>query len=484
MPGNDDQRHNAQYPKKLRPRRRSGRSLLVIQRTLLAVADAVDGAGPVVGDEDRTILVLDDVVRTAEIALVALDPAGREHFLLGILAVRIGRDADDAATLVLVTVPGAVLGDQHRVLVLGREHASGIELHAERSHMGAELVGRRRKLRALVTHCEFRIRQIALVAIGIAEMLAHLVDHVELVGGQVVADPVAGVFREPVLAGARIDVAADRVANAKRIDFRVAGLGIDAADLRDAGRRNADIEGRSKRNVEPAILVDRDIFPAMRGVGRHVVIHHLAFAELVEIVLGIVVANELVDGDDVERAVLEGEAGGHVEALEDGLDLFLAVVVLDRIDVAETEGADEQRALVAPGYLPRCEHARSPDLDLETLRQGGLNLRDQLGKLGIRRTGRRPTRRCETLLLLGFVTEEPVIRRMRPEFLGTGFVFFQRPVLVRLLRIGSAHPRNNTYCCERKYRSMEYRFHRVTPSAARRLRALLLNVLRVEPWSG
>src|SRR6185437_9266517 len=155
--------------KEMRLRRRSSRSLLVVQLSLFAVADAIDRAGPVVGDEDRTILVQDDVGRTAEIALVTLDPAGSEHVLLDVLAVSIRGHADNAATLVLVAVPGAVFGDQDRVLVLGREHVAGIELHAERSHMRAELIGGRGKLRALVTHREFRIRQIALVAIGIAE---------------------------------------------------------------------------------------------------------------------------------------------------------------------------------------------------------------------------------------------------------------------------------------------------------------------------
>src|SRR6202023_2090589 len=118
----------------------------------------------------------------------------------------------------------------------------------------------------------------------------------------------------------------DAVANAEGIDFRVAGLGIDAADLRDAGRGDADVEGRTERNVEPAVLVSRD---------------------------------------NVERAILEGETGGHVQPLEDRLDLLLAAIVLDRIDVAEAEGADEQRALVAPGHLPRRQHVRGIDLDLE-----------------------------------------------------------------------------------------------------------------------
>src|SRR6202140_5495533 len=44
-------------------------------QTLLLVADAVDGAGPVVGNEDRTILGDNDIGRPAKIALVALNPA-------------------------------------------------------------------------------------------------------------------------------------------------------------------------------------------------------------------------------------------------------------------------------------------------------------------------------------------------------------------------------------------------------------------------
>src|SRR6266403_1341319 len=57
--------------------------------SLLLVADAVDGAGPVVGDEYRTILGENDIGRTAEIILVALKPARCEDFLLGVLAIGI-----------------------------------------------------------------------------------------------------------------------------------------------------------------------------------------------------------------------------------------------------------------------------------------------------------------------------------------------------------------------------------------------------------
>src|SRR5262249_10179330 len=126
----------------------SNRSLQWFPR-LLAVADAIDRTGPVVGDEDRAILGKDDVIGAAEIALVALDPAGGEDLRLRTLAVRPDDDALDPRALVLVPVPGAVLGDQDVVLVVRRELAAGIELHAERGDMGTEIDDRRRELRAL-----------------------------------------------------------------------------------------------------------------------------------------------------------------------------------------------------------------------------------------------------------------------------------------------------------------------------------------------
>src|ERR1700738_2308505 len=100
-------------------------------QALFLVADAIDRTGPVVGDEDRAILVEDDVGGTAEIALVAFEPAGSKDLLLGILAVRTDVDANDSRALILMPVPRAVFGDQDRVLVLGRELIAGIELHAE-----------------------------------------------------------------------------------------------------------------------------------------------------------------------------------------------------------------------------------------------------------------------------------------------------------------------------------------------------------------
>src|SRR3984957_1246122 len=198
---------------------------------LLAVADAIDRASPIVGNQNRAVLGQDDIVGPAEITLVAFEPTGCEYFLLGVLAVWADDDAHDARALVFMPVPGTVFGDQNVVLVVGGKLIAGVELHAEWCDVGAEIEHRWGEFRTFVTHRKFGIRSVALVAIGIAEMLADLRDHVELVARHVVADPVARVFGEPVFAGARIDVAAHAVADAKRHQFGIAGIGIDAADL-------------------------------------------------------------------------------------------------------------------------------------------------------------------------------------------------------------------------------------------------------------
>src|SRR3982074_3834531 len=172
------------FNKKLRPLVPEQPQPLIFQLLLLAVvvaavADAIDRAGPVVGNENRTVLGLDDIGRPAEIALVAFEPAGCEHVLLGVLAVGTDGDPHDPRTLIFMPVPRAVFGDQDRVLVLGGKLLAGIELHAERSHMRAEIEHRRCEFRTLVTHRELRSRQVALMAIGITKVLAYLRDHVE-----------------------------------------------------------------------------------------------------------------------------------------------------------------------------------------------------------------------------------------------------------------------------------------------------------------
>src|SRR5262249_55667504 len=159
-------------------------------------------------------------------------------------------------------------------------------------------------------------------------------DAIELVIRAIVAQPIARVFAEPVLTGARIDVAAHTVTDAERDDFREPVRRVDTPDLRGRGRRQALVAGRSNGHIEPAVLIERQIFPAMRNVGRQIVVDDLRLRHVVEIGFGIVVLVNLVDIGDVERAVSERDAGRYPHALDDGFDRLLAALVHYRVDDA------------------------------------------------------------------------------------------------------------------------------------------------------
>src|SRR6266567_48891 len=134
-PGTTSVFHYSVQNAKLRPLVPEQPQPPIAKALLLAVADAIDRTGPVVGHQQRAVLVQDDIGGTAEIALVAFEPAGGEDFLLGVLAVGVDDHALDPGALVLVPVPGAVFGDEDVVLVLRRKLIAGVELHAERRDM-------------------------------------------------------------------------------------------------------------------------------------------------------------------------------------------------------------------------------------------------------------------------------------------------------------------------------------------------------------
>src|SRR5688572_5311102 len=88
------------------------------RRRLLRVADAIDRAGIVVGDQQRAILHLLGVDGAAP-DLVALQPALGERLVLRHVAGT-QRHHRHAEADLLRAVPGAALGQEHPVLVLGR----------------------------------------------------------------------------------------------------------------------------------------------------------------------------------------------------------------------------------------------------------------------------------------------------------------------------------------------------------------------------
>ena len=201
---------------------------------------------------------------------------------------------------------------------------------------------------------------------------------VQRVGRLLVAQPVAAVVGEPELFGLGVPREADRVADAAGVDPQVATVGVHAVDG-GVDRRGrlviADVARRPDRHVEATVGSEGDELPAVRPVGRELVVDHHRLGRRLQVRLDVVVAQDAVDLGDVEVAVAERDAVRHVEAAverQHAVGLLVAVVVEHRVDVAEPAGADEERPVRTQRQLPRVRDVGRVDLDGEAVRQGQL----------------------------------------------------------------------------------------------------------------
>src|ERR1700722_18289196 len=137
---------------------------------LAIIPDAIDRTGLIIRDQERAIHRADRHIGRAAPVLVVLDPTPRERLLRSVLAIRIGLDAENSAPSVCELVPAPVLGEEDVVPVLRREAVPGIELHPEHPQVRSDVQNRRGELAALVAHGVFRIRNVTLVTVGIAEV--------------------------------------------------------------------------------------------------------------------------------------------------------------------------------------------------------------------------------------------------------------------------------------------------------------------------
>src|SRR5262249_17804645 len=236
-----------------------------------------------------------------------------------------------------------------RILILGRKHGPRVEPHSERRTMWTEQRGRLHEVITRLAPPELGIGKVALVTVGIAEVLPYLRRAVQLVVGQVLREPVALVVGEPQLAGLRMEVEAHRVAHATRHDLRTAAVEVDPADVRVLfGIGLADVAWRSDRHIELAVGADLDELPAMRDVAGQLIVARDRRGRAVELVLDVVVASDRLRGRDVERALVELDAVRQLELLRDRLHFARAALVHDRVDLAGAEErADEDGAAVA-----------------------------------------------------------------------------------------------------------------------------------------
>ena len=260
--------------------------------------------------------------------------------------------------------------DERLATIFRRERRAGVELDAQRCRMRTQQGDRLDELVAGMSPAKLRIREVALVAERITEIiLAGLGDAVELVVRDLLGQPIAGVFGEVKLLQRRMPVHADDLTNSPRHDLHVAAVELDAADLRVGGRRHADVAGRADVEVQPIVGPDRQIFPPVRLILRQIAVDDGGLRRVVEVVLDPVDLRYLRQLGDVERAVVQGDAIRPIKVLGDDLHLAFAVLLDNRIELVERAVADEDGALVAHTERARIGQSAGVDLGLEARRQ-------------------------------------------------------------------------------------------------------------------
>ena len=301
----------------------------------------------------------------------------------------------------LLSVPGAAPGDEGGVLVGGREHAARIEADAERAGVRAHGGGRHGDADAGSGPLDRPVCDALGMAVGeaVEGTLGVLAHAVQLILGPKVAHPVRTIVREPQLLGLRVPVETDRVAHAARHDLDVGAVQVLAPDLAvQAAIDLAQVARRADGNVELLVRPDAGELPVVvRRLGQVDLVADIRRLRIVELVLDAVETQRLVDRDDVERAIVEGEAVGLLLALDDHLDAALAALVGDGVDLADHAGANEDRALVAAPQRARARNAVRPQLHLEAGGHLDLVERDLLA----RRDRQRRRVRLEVQALLG-----------------------------------------------------------------------------------
>src|SRR5262245_3235129 len=198
---------------------------------------------------------------------------------------------------------------------------------------------------------------IALVAIGIAEMLSGVGDAVELVVGQVLRQPVATVVGEIKLLRYRVEIKPDRIADSAHMGFRPAAVEVHAPDLSVGVGRKADVTGRPDVDVELVVGSHRDEFPTVRLVVGELIVDNDGLRRIIEVVFDLFELRNFGAFGDVERALVEGEAVRPVQARGDDLELAFSILLDDGVNLVEEAVADEDRALLAEPQRARIRHA-------------------------------------------------------------------------------------------------------------------------------
>ena len=271
-----------------------------------------------------------------------------------------------------------MLGDEDIVFILGRELLAGVKTHAQRRYVRTDLHDRLVEFVAGTATAEIRIEQVALVAERIAIVGALLRQAVQRVVRQFVIDPVAAIVGEPQFLGHGVKIHADAVAHAMRYRLQDIGLHVQPHDGGVGHRWRRDVGWRADLEVQViAVRAQAHEFPAVRFILGQGVEHHHRCRRIVEIGFDIVVAADLRQFGDIQRAILEDHAVRPVQTLGNYLDFAFAILVDHRIHVAGETRADIQHPSRRQRHRTGIRHAGGIQLDLESRRRlqaGGRNI--------------------------------------------------------------------------------------------------------------
>src|SRR5579871_3064621 len=180
---------------------RSLRASWLIDDLLSYVADLPDGVRSIVADEQRAVVGNGYAHGTPPNIAAFSDKAGEEVLVLAAGPAVLHRHADDLIAGALFAVPGAVLGSKGIAAILFRKLLAFIEGHFQRSkvrlqdHIGGDDLVLELRMFSLMA----RIGVAAHVIPGPA-VEASVLHMRDVVGHQVIAQPVALIDRAPQLA--------------------------------------------------------------------------------------------------------------------------------------------------------------------------------------------------------------------------------------------------------------------------------------------
>src|SRR5262245_21325718 len=153
------------------------------------------------------------------------------------------------------------------VAVLGGKHRASVKPHAQRSHMGAELLGRRSKLTARAFLAKLRIGDVSAMTVWVAEIEALFWRMIQLIRWNIVSQVIGPVIGQPKLFGHRMPVETHGIADTPSKYLRCHSIRFQAADERVTILVGLTyITRRADGDVEEAVGARSDKLANMKGV--------------------------------------------------------------------------------------------------------------------------------------------------------------------------------------------------------------------------